>query len=234
MNLKKGKKLNNKSKKVKPDVIEDSTKLDPNNPYHNEIKGYLDLRSYDRVTIAAQRNVILILLLIVLSTVIGLIYIGKASKFIPMVFYTDRNGAMVYGGIATEKLDVSEPMIANQLAQYIQGLREVPKDIAIRTEDVRKVKMMSDNEVYNQIATPTFELRYKEDAPLVYIKIKNVFPISATAYQIDWEEQSNGNVTRWKSSVSFTLDNEITDPKVRLYNPLGILVNGVNINQEIQ
>jgi type IV secretory pathway TrbF-like protein len=227
-------KLGKNPKITKPVVVTDPAKLDSNNPYINEIKGYLDLRSYDRVTIAAQRNIIFILMVIVLATVIGLIYIGKASKFIPMVFYTDRNGAMFYGGIATEKLEVTEPMVANQLAQYIQGLREVPKDIAVRTEDVRKVLMMSTPTLYSQIATPNFELRYKEDAPLVYIKIKNVLPLSANAYQIDWEENSDNRITTWRASISFTMDNEINDPKVRLYNPLGILVNGININQEIQ
>lgn len=206
------------------------------NPYYHEIKGYLDLRSYDRVTIAAQRNAILMLIIVILFLITGLIFIGTKSKFIPMVFYTDRNGSMVYGGIASEKLEITDGMIENQLQAYISGLRQVPTDIAVRTEYVRKVKMLSDQKVYDEVAIPTFEERYKDGAPNIYIKVRNVLPINATTYQIDWDENIAGSptTTSWKASISFTMNNEITDPQVRLYNPLGIEINGLNINQEIQ
>lgn len=218
-----------------PAVATDIKQVNSSNPYFNEIKGYLDLRSYDRVTIAAQRNAILLLIIVILFCIVGLIWIGKSSKFIPMVFYTDRNGSMVYGGIATEKLEISQPMVENQLARYIEGLRQVPTDLSVRTEYVRKVKMLSDTDVYDQVAVPTFENRYKDGAPNIYVTIRNIIPVDANTYQVDWDETANKvAVTTWKAMISFTMDNEIDDPQVRLYNPLGIQITGLNINQEIQ
>ncbi|MBY0244297.1 MAG: type IV secretion system protein [Sphingobacteriaceae bacterium] len=233
-----------KNKKIKTNTIiseNNPTKKDLYNipldhPYYHEIMGYLDLRSYDLVTIAAQRNAILLLIIVILFLVTGITWIGVKSKFIPMVFYTDRNGSMVYGGIATEKLVITEPMVEDQLVRYIEALRQVPTDLAVRTEYVRKVKMLSDSSVYHDVAVPTFEERYKEGAPNIYIKIRNILPINDTAYQIDWDETVAGSpiTISWKASISFTMNNEIDDPLIRIYNPLGIQINGLNINQEIQ
>jgi type IV secretory pathway TrbF-like protein len=223
-----------KQKIEKPNVPEKIEQVDPNHPYYYEIKGYLDLRSYDRVTIASQRNFIFILLIVIIIESIGLILIGKASKYIPMVFYSDRYGSLVYGGIAQDSFKVTDQMIGSQLDDYIIGLRQVPKDINVRTEYVRKVKMMTTTDLYNQVTVPNYEQRYKEDAPLIYVAIKSTLQINKTTYQIDWEEDDGGKITKWKASISLTLNNETDDPVVKEYNPAGILVNGININQVVQ
>ena len=224
-------------KKNKPDLskLEHST---DENPYFNEIKGYLDIRSADRANAAMWRMIAFILSFITLLAVSGMIWLSSQSKFIPMVFYTDQNGAMGFGGIANQRLKITQPMIANQLKDYIIDLRQLPLDDDLRNQYLRQVKMMTVPDLFNNTLVPAIMERYKSNVGRsIKVNITNVYPVNKgqTTWTVEWDETvGSTTIGSFKGSISFTLDSTIVDPLILLYDPLGMVINDVNINQEVQ
>lgn len=216
--------------------LQNLEKLDINNPYFSEIKGYLDQRDYFKSVAATWRTLCFVLALITLIAVSGGIWIGSKSKFVPMVFYTDSSGSMQFGGIASDNLRITNSMVANQISDYLIAARQVPVDMDIKSQYLDKVKMMSNNQVYENIVLPMITDRYVQNVgQTIKVKIRNVIPISKTAYEIDWEELKAGKlIGKFKSTISFTMNSDFSDPAVALNDPLGIVINDININQEVQ
>lgn len=206
------------------------------NNYFGDMKGYIDKIN----SILAEKNswktIAFISSGISILAVSGMIYIGSASKFVPMVFYTDTSGAMQFGGIASDNLRITQPMVANQVAEYIISLRQIPMDMDVKTEYLNKLKMMTDPAVYTNIVYPMLKDRYTNNiGKSIKVRIKNVIPISNTTYQIDWVETENQqNRGIYRSTISFTMTDKFTDPAVALYDPLGLVINDININQEVE
>lgn len=216
--------------------IQNLDKYEVNNPYFAEIKGYLDQRDYFKSIAATWRTLCFVLAIITLIAVSGGIWIGAKSKFVPMVFYTDSSGSMQFGGIASDNLRITNSMIANQISDYLIAARQVPIDMDIKSQYLDKVKMMSNNQVYENVVLPMITDRYVQNmGQTIKVKIRNVIPISKTAYQIDWEElKDNRLIGKFKSTISFTMNLDFSDPAVALNDPLGIVINDININQEVQ
>lgn len=207
-----------------------------NNPYFNEMKGYVDQRDSLKASVNSWKTVALLTSVVSIFAVSGMIYIGAKSKFIPMVFYTDTSGAMQFGGLASDNLRITQPMIANQLAEYVISLRQIPLDLEIKTEYLNKLKMMSNSKIYSDVIYPMVKDRYVSNVDkTIKVKIRNVIPIGKSTYQIDWDETMGQRIIgKYKSSITFSMNNNFTDPAVALYDPLGIVVNDVNINQEVE
>ncbi len=214
---------------VKPKKIDNSTML-------GDMKGYIDKYNHALSTAAAWKTIAFTLAIALIMAIGGLTYIGSKSKYIPMVFYTDNSGAMQFGGVVSENLRITEPMIANQMNDYLVALRQIPKDIEIKNEYMAKVKMMSTTQVFDNIVIPMIKDRYTANIDqTIKVKVRNVLPIAKDTYQIDWDEILNQKVIgRFKGSFKFALNPDLNDPVVKLYDPLGIVVSDININQEVQ
>lgn len=231
-----------KNKKVKQSDFNelDESAANPNsdNPYFGDFKGYLDLRSRDRASAAMWRNISFIQSVINILLVAGLIYIASLSKYVPMVFYTDQNGAMVFGGIANQRLVITEPMIANQLADYLIALRQLPIDDDLRNEYLRKVKMMTKPSLFDNTLVPAITERYKSNVgQSIKVKVTNVYPTNTgkTTWTVEWNELLNSRVQgSYKAAITMSMDSSITDPLILLIDPLGIVVTDINISQEIK
>jgi type IV secretion system protein VirB5 len=205
------------------------------NPYFNEIKGYRDLRATDKVSRTIGWVFGVFGLTIGAICCIGMIFIGSKSKFIPMVYIADSHGGLVYSGVATDPLKITQPMLANQLADYIVSLRQIPQDMDLKNQYMRKIKIMSAPDLFSNTIIPMVKDRYMGNVgKTVKVAIRNIIPISKNTWQLDWDEKI-GELpdNRFKGTITFTLNPNITDPAVLLYDPLGIVVNDININQEI-
>ena len=209
--------------------------ITPDNPYFNDIKGYYDVRSADKINVSMWRIFGLIGLAIGVIGVSGMIYIGSQAKFVPMIFYTDAQGGMQYGGVVTNRLKITQPMLANQLADYIVALRQVPLDVELKSQYMRKVKMMTKEALFNNGLIPVFTERYNSYlGKTLKINVRNTIPISKDTWEITWDEVSNNIlIGTFKGMITFTINSTITDTAILLYDPLGIVVNDININQEI-
>ena len=235
--LKKTKKEKSSSKNLK-EFDESTLESTSENPYFGDLKGYLDLRSRDRASAAMWRNIAFILSFIVILAVSGIIYVASLGKYVPMVFYTDTNGAMVFGGIANQKLVITEPMIANQLADYLISLRQLPIDDDLRNEYLRKVKMMTKPSLFDNTLVPQITERYKSNVgQSIKVKVTNVYPTNSgkTTWTVEWNELLNSRVLgSYKAAITMSMDSSITDPLILLVDPLGIVVTDINISQEIK
>ncbi|MCC2624354.1 MAG: Conjugal transfer protein [Burkholderiales bacterium] len=218
-----------------PDNLNSSKLLTRENPYFNEIKGYMDLRTADKISRSMGWFFGVFGLTIALICSCGMIYIGSKSKYIPMVYMADAHGGLTYSGVATDVLKITQPMLANQLKDYIVDLRQIPQDTELKSQYMRKVKMMSTAELFTNSIIPTVKDRYiANTGKTVKVTIKNVLPISKNTWQVDWEEQSGDlPADKFKGTITFTLNQNIEDPAVLLYDPLGIVVSDININQEV-
>ncbi|MCC2645156.1 MAG: conjugal transfer protein TrbF, partial [Burkholderiales bacterium] len=154
---------------------------------------------------------------------------------IPMVYMADSKGGLTYSGVVTDVLRITQPMLANQLKDYIIDLRQIPQDIELKDQYMRKVKMMSTPDLFTNSVIPMIKNRYTaNEGKTLKVTIKNILPISKNTWQIDWEEQvGDMPADRFKGTVTFTLNQDIVDPAILLYDPLGIVVSDININQEI-
>ena len=209
--------------------------LTQSDSYYLDAKGYVDLRSSDKASTATWRIIAFVLAFITALAVSGLIFIGSQTKFIPMVFYTDSKGAMQYGGVASDHLKITQPMLANQLADYIISLRQIPQDMDLKNQYMRKIKMMSTNELFSNNIIPMIKERYTKNIGVtVKVTIRNVLPIGQNTWQLDWEEAIDTRlIGKFKGTVTFTINPSIFDPAILLYDPLGIVISDVNINQEV-
>lgn len=205
------------------------------NPYFNEIKGYRDLRAADKISRSMGWFFGVFGLTIAAVCCCGMIYIGSKSKYIPMVYMANSNGGLTYSGVATDVLKITQPMLANQLKDFIIDLRQIPQDTELKNQYMHKVKMMSTSDLFTNSIIPMVKDRYiANSGKTIKVTIKNVLPISKNTWQVDWEEQ-NGDMPadKFKGSITFTLNQNIDDPEVLLYDPLGIVVSDININQEV-
>ncbi len=212
-----------------------STLITKTHPYFNEIKGYRDLRDADKVSRSMGFFFGVFGLTIGAICCAGMIFIGSKSKFVPMVFIADSHGGLVYSGVVTDTLKINQPMLANQLADYIVSLRQIPQDMELKNQYMRKVKMMSTADLFTNTVIPMIQDRYMANVgKTVKISVKNIIPIGKSTWQLDWEEKIGElPANRFKGTLTFTLNPKIVDPAVLLYDPLGIVVSDININQEV-
>ncbi len=204
-------------------------------PYYEEIKGYRDLRDADKISRSMGWFFGVFGLTVALICVIGVIFIGSKSKFIPMVFIADSHGGLVYSGIVTDQLQNPQPYIANQLQEYIVNLRQVPQDVVLKDQYMHKVKMMSTHELFTNTVIPMITDRYMNNiGKTVKVSIRNTIQISKNTWQLDWDEKVGEMPSnRFKGAITFSLDPAITDPAILLYDPLGMVISDININQEV-
>lgn len=210
-------------------------KVTKDNPYFKELSGFRDLRANDKVTRAALTNIIYFLLLVILVLVIGITIIGTQSKIKTMVFMSDSKGALAYGGFAEDKLKITSPMIANQLADYLIALRQIPQDMDLKNAYLLRVKAMSTPELFNSSIIPMIKQRYANlKGNTIKVTVHSILPIGKYSWQIDWDEVSGNNPkVKYKGNITFMMNPNINDQRLLLINPLGIIVSDFNYNQEM-
>ncbi|MEY3202202.1 MAG: hypothetical protein RIR70_1752 [Pseudomonadota bacterium] len=179
-------------------------------------------------------------LLITLSAVAGMIYIGSQSKFIPYVVQVDKLGQTLASGpvSATDKAD---PRVVHAaLAEWTNCARLVTPDAALQRKCVFKVYSML---APNDPATPKMNEWFNgtpESSPfkraaneMAGIEIKTVIPQTPDTWQVEWVETTRdrqgvvkGQPVTWRTLITtYTAEStpQTTDEQLR-NNPLGIYV----------
>ena len=178
-------------------------------------------------------------LLIALSAVGGIVYIGQQSKFIPYVVAVDKLGNAAAISRADRAAPVDNRVMQATLAAFISDARLVTPDIAVQRtaifrlyahlapRDPATLKMTEflngseDANPFNRAATET-----------VHIEITSALPQSAETWQIDWIEETRNREGALKQSVRMRAlvtayvappDNRTGEEQIRR-NPLGIFV----------
>lgn len=187
-------------------------------------------------------------LLIALSAVGGIVYIGQQSKFIPYVVQVDKLGQSLAVARADRAAPADSKVIHASLAAFIVDARKVTPDVNVQRDAIFKVYAMlnpSDaatvkmNEFLNgnEDSNP-FKRAAKET---VHVEITSVLPQSAETWQVDWLEEvrDRQGALRGKHRMRailniavFAPDNKTEEAQIRR-NPLGLFVQDFNWSKQL-
>jgi len=209
---------------------------DIENPYFDNRKDWNEIYAKEKANAAMWRMFGLINMFITLVAVIGMIYASQLPDVVPFLFKEDASGGITALGIPNTVLKVDNRMIANQLATFVITLRQVPSSDDIRRAYVRRVKMMSTSVLFQKTLAPMLKDEYALiGTGTLNVTVTTVLPISKDTWEIDWIESRNGTQTgKYKATMNYTRSTVLAkDPSELIWNPLGIMVKDVNINQVI-
>lgn len=178
-------------------------------------------------------------LLIALSAVGGIVYIGQQSKFVPYVVAVDKLGNAAAISRADRAAPVDSRVMQATLAAFINDARLVTPDVAVQRAAIfRLYAHLAPNDPATLKMTEF--LNGSEDAnpfkraatETVHIEITSALPQSAETWQIDWIEETRNREGALKQSVRMRAlvtayvappDNRTGEEQIRR-NPLGIFV----------
>jgi type IV secretory pathway TrbF-like protein len=183
-------------------------------------------------------------LLIALASVAGITYFGSQTKFVPYVIEVDKLGEAVAVGPAQLAGPADARVVRASLASFISSARLVTPDLEVqrkaifcvygmlKTKDPATTKM---NEFLN--GAPETSPFVRAAKITVNTDIGSVLPISATSWQVDWQETTrdrDGGLVGKPVHMRAVLETYILPPHTNAReidiqrNPLGIFVHDYN------
>lgn len=211
------------------------------NPYLDSRNDWNEIYAKEKVNAIMWRRFGLLNMLITSASVIGMIYVAQLPAVVPFLFKEDASGGITALGIPTGELKVDNRLIANQLALFVEKLRQVPSSVEMRSNYVHYVKMMSTATLFNNQLSPILRETYANMGEgEVTINITTILPVAHDTWEVDWQEFKNGiSAGKYKATINYgrntmNLNNpKDINPKELIWNPLGIVVKDININRVI-
>jgi len=217
----------------------------------NEIKNinpYLDARREwnerygDYIAQASNwRLVALISIFIALLAVIGVIWIGSQSKFIPYIIEVDKLGQGVGVSPASQVKSYDEKVIKFSLAEFISNFRSIYPDKEIQKKYILNVYKYLSNSfpAYNII-----NQHYKNSPPFgqnqtMQVEISTVLNMQNDAWQVDWSESSFDAMGNLVSKENYRALIHIviippTQESLIIKNPLGIYIKDISFQKSLK
>jgi len=174
--------------------------------------------------------------LVALVAVMGVIYIGSQSKFIPFAIGVDELGrAQAYGPVSAT--NTTDPKIIKaSIIQFVEAWRTVSADAWLERKNIFDAYAFVSrtdpayttlSEYWQQAENEPFKRAAKET---VTVEIKAVFPVTEDSYQVEWVEilrdrqgKQKGEPLRFKGSFHWTQGQLAqVDEKVLWINPFQI------------
>ena len=210
--------------------------IDEDNPYLNSRKDWNELMGKEKANVVLWRMIAIISNFITLVAVCGVIYTSTLPKLVPYLFKEDASGGITALGIPNTALRVDNRILANQLAIFIQYLRQIPSSTELKRNQVRQVKMMSKPELFQNKLAPMMKDAYASiGSGELNIEIKTILPIAKDTWEISWIENKAGVQTgRFKAVINYSRNTSLlAGPTDLIWNPLAIIVTDISINQDI-
>jgi type IV secretory pathway TrbF-like protein len=182
-------------------------------------------------------------LLIALASVAGVIYIGSQAKFVPYVIEIDKLGDAVAVGPAQSAGQADPRVVRASLASFIAHARQVTPDLDIQRQSVfgvyahLKTKDPATQKMNEFLGDDSPTSPFKRAATLtVATEISTVLPISATSWQVDWQEITHdrdggliGKPVSMRAVLEIYIEPLIDARQSDIQrNPLGIFVRDYN------
>lgn len=186
-------------------------------------------------------------LLIALSAVGGVVYIGQQSKFVPYVIQVDKLGQSVAVARADRAAPVDARVLHATVAAWISEARLVTPDITVQRAAIFRVyALLNSNDpatpkmhewLGNEINNP-FKRAAKET---VQVEITSVLPQSPETWQVDWTEETwdRQGVLKGKVRMRALLNVYVAPPTTQTdeeqirRNPLGIFVRDFSWSKQV-
>jgi type IV secretion system protein VirB5 len=206
------------------------------NRYFDNRKDWNEIYGKEKADKAMWRMFALLELIPMVLCISGMIYASGLPDVIPFIFKEDASGGITALGIPNKVLKVDNGVVANQLALFIETLRQVPNSTEIRTTYVRHVKMMSTAQLFHNSLVPMIKDQYASiGTGNLSLKITTVLPVSKDTWELDWTEYRNGTAAgKFRAIINITRSQLVLkNPEEMIWNPLGIIVKDITINQVI-
>ncbi|MEJ5038616.1 VirB8/TrbF family protein [Acinetobacter johnsonii] len=234
----------NKSKKGTEEPTKSSNSKTPTstNPYLNGRREWMERYGSYIKERNRWRIVSMITSCIALVSVLGIIYIGSQSKFIPYIVQVDKLGASV----ATQRADIAQKpdsrIVKAQIASFIESSRSVYTDFEAQKGLVNNVYGMLKN---NSPAANKMTTFYKANIPFkraesetVSVQIHDVLPISENSWRVQWLETKHNREglplgSTEMSAIITVMIAPPTDELNILKNPMGVYVQDFNWTAKI-
>jgi len=212
------------------------------------INPYIDARRewnerYGEYIVQASnwRLVALISSFIALLAVIGVVWIGSQSKFIPYIVEVDKLGQSVGVSPASQVQNYDERVIKFSLAEFITNFRSLYPD-----KEVQKKYILN---VYKYLSSsyPAYTMinqHYKNRPPFgqelsVQVEVSTVLDRKENTWQVDWSENSfdtMGNL-RAKDNYRALIHISFVPPTQEsqiIKNPLGIYIKDISFQKSLK
>lgn len=166
------------------------------NPYLSARRTWNDHMRSMQASRSMWQLLAILCLMIALSAVAGVIYIGSQSKFIPYVVQVDKLGEALAVSRADLAQDLDERIVHAALASFIQDLRVVTPDVALQRKAIfRAYALLSSGDSAIHKANQWYSA-VEENSPFkraetttVNAEIISVIPQSPETWQVDWMEK---------------------------------------------
>ena len=206
------------------------------NPYLNNRKTWNEINGKEKANASMWRMFALLQIIVTALAVGGMIYASQLPDVVPMVFREDASGGVQLVGIPNRILKVDNGMIANQLAIFIEDLRQVPSSDDMRKRYVHQVKMMSTQTLFNKQLRPMLTDEYTSiGSGEQLVEIKTILPMGKNLWEVEWIETRDGAQTgRYKATIEYTRNQIPTkNSEELLWNFSGLMVTDINVHQVI-
>lgn len=220
------------------------------NPYLNARRTWND--NAKKLALEKENLVIIALLalLIALSGVAGVIYVGSQSKFVPYIIKVDQLGqALAVGPAETLTEPNQQLVIRSKLAAFINEARLVTPDTKVQSNAIYSVygsltqndpAMAKMNQWYNETEQSQPFIRAQKET--VSVQIDSALPLSDLTWQVDWTETTRDRQgfevkppEKWRAIMTIYLvppTNETSE--AQLYkNPLGLYVKDFSWSKQL-
>jgi type IV secretory pathway TrbF-like protein len=187
--------------------------------------------------VANWRMFAFISLAIASFSVIGLIYVGAQSKFVPFLVEVDKLGRTVAVRSLTGEDAIRDPqrLVYREMFDLIEHLRSVSTDPEANKKNITMgfSRLTGSATVYVRTELRKALPNEVAQTKTVQVQVKAVLPISANTNQIEWEEHSfdlQGNeigVDKWKATVVYKLAPPEAEEGIRI-NPIGFFASEIS------
>jgi Type IV secretory pathway, TrbF components len=227
----------NKQKKNKTELTD--------NPYLNAKKQWNFLMGEMISTKQMWQFVGLSALLISLSCVAGLIYIGSQSKYVPYIVEVDKLGETVTVGRADKARPIDDRITKAMLASFVSNFRTVTTDVSLQRKNILDCyAMLSVNDPATQKANewfgkPDASPFQRAETTIVNVEIKSILKQSDNTWQVDWVETTrthDGKIAKDPENMRGLFTTYViapTDEKQVFNNPVGLYIKDFSWSQAL-
>lgn len=188
-------------------------------------------------------------LMITLTAVGGMIYLGSKSRFVPYVVEVDKHGGTIAIAPAQRAAKADPRIVHFNVASFISDLRLVTPDIALQRKAIYRVYSMLSTKDPATAKANEWLNGTEENSPFkraeketVSVEISSVLPQTPDTWQVDWVEtvydrQGVMKVQPYKMRALVTVytlpaTTQTTEEQIR-NNPLGTYVRDFSWSRQL-
>lgn len=187
--------------------------------------------------VANWRTIAFCCLAIAGLSIVGVIYIGAQSKFVPYLVEVDKLGRTLAVRALTGDAAVSDParLVYREMFELIENLRTVTTDVGANNRNLTNgfARLSGAANIYVRAEIGKAKPNDVGQTKTVQVVVKTALRLTDKTWQVEWEEKSYGlngdfmGSEKWKATVGYQLSPQGTEEAIR-QNPSGFIVTDMS------